>query len=54
MVPAKASISKRGDILRAGGSLVFVRGIMTAEGRPCLSFSGTIKKARKDKMVLSR
>ena len=36
----------RGDVLRAGGSLVFVRGVITAEGRPCLNFSGTIKKLK--------
>lgn len=34
----------RGDVLRAGRSLVFVRGIVTADGTPCLNFSGTIKK----------
>ena len=40
-------IEARGEILRAGGSLVFIRGIVTAEGRPCLNFSGTIKRVRK-------
>ncbi|MEL6781576.1 MAG: PaaI family thioesterase [Pseudomonadota bacterium] len=39
-------IEARGDILRMGGSLVFVRGIVTADGRPCLNFSGTIKRQR--------
>ncbi len=43
-------IEARGDVLRAGGSLIFVRGIVTADGRSCLSFSGTIKRVRKDKM----
>ena len=47
-------IEARGDVLRAGGSLIFVRGIVTAEGRPCLSFSGTIKRSRKKEPVLSR
>lgn len=36
----------RGEVLRAGGSLIFVRGIVTAEGRACLNFSGTIKRLR--------
>lgn len=34
----------RGDVLRAGRSIIFVRGIVTANGKPCLNFSGTIKK----------
>ncbi|MEP3073451.1 PaaI family thioesterase [Maricaulis sp.] len=36
----------RGEVLRAGGSLIFVRGVVTAEGKPCLNFSGTIKRLR--------
>jgi acyl-coenzyme A thioesterase PaaI-like protein len=40
-------IEARGEILRAGGTLVFVRGLVTADGRPCLNFSGTLRKARK-------
>ena len=36
----------RGDVLRAGRSIIFVRGIVTADGRPCLNFSGTIKKVK--------
>lgn len=39
-------VEARGDVLRAGGSLIFVRGIVTAEGKACLNFSGTIKKLR--------
>ncbi|MEM9667311.1 MAG: PaaI family thioesterase [Pseudomonadota bacterium] len=39
-------IEARGDVLRAGGSLIFVRGIVTAEGKPALNFSGTIKRVR--------
>ena len=39
-------VEARGEVLRAGGSLIFVRGIVTAEGRPCLNFSGTIKRLR--------
>lgn len=40
-------VEARGEVLRAGRSLVFVRGIVTSDGRPCLNFSGTIKKVRK-------
>jgi acyl-coenzyme A thioesterase PaaI-like protein len=39
-------IECRGDLVRAGGSLVFVRGIVTASGRPILNFSAIIKKIR--------
>jgi uncharacterized protein (TIGR00369 family) len=39
-------IEARGDVVRAGGSLVFVRGVATADGRPILSFSAIIKKTR--------
>lgn len=37
-------IEARGDVLRAGRSIIFVRGIVTADGTPALNFSGTIKK----------
>tara|TARA_R110000787_G_scaffold50030_4_gene119565 strand:- start:2628 stop:3056 length:429 start_codon:yes stop_codon:yes gene_type:complete len=33
----------RGEVLRQGRSITFVRGIITADGRPVLNFSGTIK-----------
>lgn len=39
-------IEARGEVLRAGGSLIFVRGVITAEGEPCLNFSGTIKRLK--------
>ncbi|WP_300545777.1 PaaI family thioesterase [Maricaulis sp.] len=39
-------IEARGEVLRAGRSLIFVRGVITAEGEPCLNFSGTIKRVR--------
>lgn len=37
-------IEARGEVLRAGRSIIFVRGLVTANGLPCLNFSGTIKK----------
>jgi len=36
----------RGDVLRTGRSLVFVRGLITADGDPCLNFSGTLKRGK--------
>ncbi len=36
-------IEATGDVTKAGKSLVFVRGLLTAEGRPMLSFSGVVK-----------
>lgn len=41
-------LEARGDVLRKGGSLSFVRGIISGEdGRNVMNFSGTIKKKRK-------
>lgn len=34
----------RGEVVRAGSSLIFVRGIITGGGKPVLNFSGTLKK----------
>ena len=41
-------VEARGEVLRSGGSLLFVRGVVTADGRPCLNFSGTLKRLRED------
>lgn len=45
--PAGARLIARGDVVRAGGSLLFVRGLIDAAGEPVLSFSGVIKKIRR-------
>ena len=37
-------IESRGEVLRAGGSLIFVRGVVTADGKPCLNYSATLKR----------
>ena len=37
-------IESRGEVLRAGGSLIFVRGVVTADGTPCLNYSATLKR----------
>lgn len=39
-------IEARGDVLRSGRSILFVRGIVTADSVPALNFSGTIKRVR--------
>jgi uncharacterized protein (TIGR00369 family) len=40
-------IEARGDVVRAGGSMVFVRGLVSTAGRPILNFSAIIKKIRR-------
>ncbi len=37
-------LTARGDVLRQGRSISFVRGIISAPDRPILNFSGTIKR----------
>ena len=40
-------IEASGEVVRAGGSLVFVRGLVTTGGRPLLNFSAIVKKVRR-------
>ena len=40
-------IEASGEVVRAGGSMVFVRGLVTTAGRPILNFSAIIKKIRR-------
>jgi uncharacterized protein (TIGR00369 family) len=40
-------IEASGEVTRAGGSMVFVRGIASSAGRPLLNFSAIIKKTRR-------
>jgi uncharacterized protein (TIGR00369 family) len=40
-------VEARGEIIRSGGSLIFLRGMVTADGRPALSFSAILKKLRR-------
>ena len=35
-----------GEVVRAGGSLVFIRGMLKVEDRAIMSFSGVVKKQR--------
>ena len=39
-------IEATGEVTREGGSLVFIRGMVTTAGRPLLTFSGIVKKVR--------
>ena len=39
-------IEARGEVLRAGGSLIFVRGLVIADGTPCLNYSATLKRLK--------
>lgn len=37
-------IEARGEVVKATRSMVFVRGLMTADGEPIMTFSSTLKK----------
>jgi uncharacterized protein (TIGR00369 family) len=37
-------VEATGEVLRGGASLVFVRGIITADGEPAMSYSAVIKR----------
>jgi acyl-coenzyme A thioesterase PaaI-like protein len=39
-------IEARGEVVKAGKSLVFIRGIVSTGGNPMLSYSGVVKKIR--------
>lgn len=39
-------LTARGEVVRAGGSVVFVRGMIDDAGRNVLAFSGTIKRLK--------
>jgi acyl-coenzyme A thioesterase PaaI-like protein len=39
-----AFVSGKGEIIKAGKSLIFVRGLITGDGEPALTFSGVIKQ----------
>lgn len=42
--PEGAYIEARGEVLRSGRNLTFVRGLITGDGKACLNFSGTIMR----------
>jgi len=37
-------VEATGEVVRAGGSLIFTRGVITADGRTVMTFSGVIKR----------
>ncbi|QPC99827.1 MULTISPECIES: PaaI family thioesterase [Qipengyuania] len=37
-------VEARGEITRGGGKTIFVRGMITGDGKPALSFTGIIRK----------
>lgn len=39
-------LTARGEVIRAGGSLVFIRGLIDDDGRAVLAFSGTVKRLK--------
>jgi uncharacterized protein (TIGR00369 family) len=39
-------VTATGEVVRAGGSLLFVRGLISTGGSPMLNFSGVVKKIR--------
>ena len=39
-----ALIEARGEVTRGGGKTIFVRGMITADGAPALSFTGIIRR----------
>ena len=39
-------VTATGEVVRAGGSLLFVRGLIATGGSPMLNFSGVVKKIR--------
>jgi uncharacterized protein (TIGR00369 family) len=39
-------VESTGEVVRAGRSMVFIRGTITCAGEPLLSFSGVVKKIR--------
>jgi uncharacterized protein (TIGR00369 family) len=43
-VPVGALVEARGEVTRGGGKTIFVRGLVTADGNPALSFTGIIRR----------
>ena len=41
-----AFVEAHGEVTRGGGKTIFVRGMVTADGEPALSFTGIIRKIR--------
>ncbi|MBD2842012.1 PaaI family thioesterase [Erythrobacter rubeus] len=46
-VQSGALVEARGEVTRGGGKTIFVRGLVTGDGKPALSFTGIIRKFSK-------
>jgi acyl-coenzyme A thioesterase PaaI-like protein len=42
-----ALMEARGEVTRGGGKTIFVRGLITGDGAPALSFTGIIRRFKK-------
>ena len=42
-----ALVEARGEVTRGGGKTIFVRGLVTGDGEPALSFTGIIRRLTK-------
>jgi len=42
-----ALVEARGEVTRGGGKTIFIRGMVTGDGEPALSFTGIIRKLSK-------
>lgn len=42
-----ALVEARGEVTRGGGKTIFIRGLVTGDGEPALSFTGIIRKFSK-------
>ena len=42
-----ALVEARGEVTRGGGKTIFVRGLVTGDGKPALSFTGIIRRLTK-------
>jgi uncharacterized protein (TIGR00369 family) len=40
-------VEATGEVVRAGGSLIFMRGLISTGGRPMMTFSGVVKRVRR-------
>ena len=43
-------LTARGEVIKAGRSLIFMRGLIDDAGEPVMSFSGVIKKVTRDRV----
>ncbi|MBV7267245.1 PaaI family thioesterase [Erythrobacter ani] len=46
-VASGALVEARGEVTRGGGKTIFVRGLVTGDGEPALSFTGIIRRFSK-------